>query len=151
MHNAACLFAQLHLYFRFCPYQSWNLPSEKLEDKLQRIEKILEEIIETTRPPSDSEAVTMYKLKGKSSNMQSSQGFKWKELVRPAGLSSWSVQLVHQAGPSSWFFQLGCPAGLSSKVHVLQSAKNKVSSNGNYILHFQFYPLHLMHCIWHIA
>ena len=30
------------------------------------------------------------------------QGFKYKELVRPAGLSIWFVQLVHQAGPSGW-------------------------------------------------
>ena len=29
-----------------------------------------------TRPSSDSEAATMYKLKGKSSNMQIGQGFK---------------------------------------------------------------------------
>ena len=29
-----------------------------------------------TRPSSDSEAATMYKLKGKSSNMQTGQGFK---------------------------------------------------------------------------
>ena len=31
-------------------------------------------------------------------NMQTGQGFKYKELVRPAGLSSWSVQLVRPAG-----------------------------------------------------
>ena len=30
------------------------------------------------------------------------QGFKYKELIRPAGLPIWFVQLVHQAGPSSW-------------------------------------------------
>ena len=29
-----------------------------------------------TRPSSDSEAATMYKLKGKSLNMQTGQGFK---------------------------------------------------------------------------
>ena len=29
-----------------------------------------------TRPSSDSETATMYKLKGKSSNMQIGQGFK---------------------------------------------------------------------------
>ena len=29
-----------------------------------------------TRPSLDSEAVTMYKLKGKSSNMRTGQGFK---------------------------------------------------------------------------
>ena len=32
--------------------------------------------ITKTRPSSDSEAVTMYKLKGQSSNMQIGQGFK---------------------------------------------------------------------------
>ena len=31
---------------------------------------------ERTRPSSDSEAATVYKLKGKSSNMRTSQGFK---------------------------------------------------------------------------
>ena len=77
------------------------------------------------RPSSNSEAATMYKLKGQSLNRRTGQGFKQKELVRPAGLSS--------------------------KVHVLQSAKNKVSNDGNYILHFEFYPLHLTHCIWKIA
>ena len=55
-----------------------------------------------TRPSSDSEAATMYKLKGKSSNKRTGQGFKWKELVCPAALSSWSVQLARPAGPSSW-------------------------------------------------
>ena len=44
-----------------------------------------------TRSPSDTEAAMMYKFKGKSSNMQTGQGFKEKELVRPAGLFSWSV------------------------------------------------------------
>ena len=41
--------------------------------KLQKstFNKILEK-----RPSSDSEAATMYKLKGKSSNMQTGQGFK---------------------------------------------------------------------------
>ena len=40
-----------------------------------------------TRPSSDSEAATMYKLKRQSSNMQTGQGFKYKELIRPAGPS----------------------------------------------------------------
>ena len=31
--------------------------------------------VEETRPLSDSEAVTMYKQKGQSSNMQTGQGF----------------------------------------------------------------------------
>ena len=38
-----------------------------------------------TRPSSDSEAATMYKLKRQSSNVQTGQGFKHKEMVRPAG------------------------------------------------------------------
>ena len=33
------------------------------------------------------------------------------------------------------------------KVHVLQSAKNKVSSNQNCFLHFLYCTLHLIHCI----
>jgi len=37
-----------------------------------------------TRPLSDSEAATMYKLKGQSSNMQTGQNFKNRELVRLA-------------------------------------------------------------------
>ena len=32
--------------------------------------------IQKTMPPSNSEAATMYKLKGQSSNMQIGQGFK---------------------------------------------------------------------------
>ena len=38
-----------------------------------------------TRPSSNSEAVTMYKLKGQSSNIQTGQSFKNKELVCLAG------------------------------------------------------------------
>ena len=38
-----------------------------------------------TRLSSNSEAITMYKLKGQSSNMQTVQSFKNKELVCPAG------------------------------------------------------------------
>ena len=41
-----------------------------------------------TKPSSDSEAATVYKLKGQSSNMQTGQGFKYREMVRPAGLTS---------------------------------------------------------------
>ena len=44
-----------------------------------------------TRPSSDSEAATMYKLKGQSLNMSTGQGFKYRELVRPAG------PLAHQS------------------------------------------------------
>ena len=92
------------------------------------------------RPSSDSEAGTMYKLKGQSLNRRTGQGFKYKELVRPADLSncssSWSVKLVWPAGPYSWSVQLVRPAGPysrsvqlvhsagpSCKVHVLQSAR----------------------------
>ena len=77
----------------------------------------------------------------------------WPRLqIKRTGPSSWSVQLVRPAGPSSWSIQLVCPAALSSKVHVLQSAHVvkctccKVQK-AIHILHFQFYPLHLMHCI----
>ena len=38
-----------------------------------------------TRPSSDSEAATMYKLKGQSSNMRTGQSFENKELVCLAG------------------------------------------------------------------
>ena len=46
-----------------------------------------------TRPSSDSEAATMYKLKGRSSNMRTGQSFENKELVRLAGL----ILLIGQA------------------------------------------------------
>ena len=61
----------------------------------------MKNLLIVTRPWSDSEAVTMYKLKGQSLNLRTSLGFKYKELVHPAGLSSWSVQLIHLADPSS--------------------------------------------------
>ena len=35
-----------------------------------------------------SDSKSMYKLKGQSSNMQTGQGFKYRELVCPAGLYS---------------------------------------------------------------
>ena len=41
-----------------------------------------------TRPSSDSEAATMYKLKGQSSNMQTGQSFQHRELVYLADPSS---------------------------------------------------------------
>ena len=63
---------------------------------------------------SDSEAMTMYKLKGQSSHMQTGQGFKYRELICQAGPSSWSTQLVRPAGLSSWSIQLVLPAGVSS-------------------------------------
>ena len=51
-----------------------------------------------TRPSSDSEAATMYKLKEKSSIYAN-----WPRLhIKRTGPSSWSVQLVCLAGPSSW-------------------------------------------------
>ena len=46
---------------------------------------------EKTRPSLDSEAATIYKLKGQSSDIRTSQGFKYRELVRPASPSSWSI------------------------------------------------------------
>ena len=55
-----------------------------------------------TRPSSDLEAATMYKLKGQSLTMGTGQGFKYRELVCPANQSSWSAQLVNPAGPFSW-------------------------------------------------
>ena len=61
----------------------------------------------------DSEAATMYKLKRQSSNMQTGQGFKYKELVRPAGPSGWSVRLVRPAGTSGWYIRLVRSAGMS--------------------------------------
>ena len=130
-----------------------DIPGETLTIKKKEKTSLLwKKLSFLTRLSSDLEAVTMYKLKRQYSNMQTDQGFKYKELVHPAGLSSLSVQLVRPAGPSSWSVQLVCLAKFKCcKAHVLQSAKNKVSSNGNYILYFQFYPMHLMHCIWHIA
>ena len=54
--------------------------------KMSQFDEVLQ-----TRPSSDLEAATMYKLKGQSSNKQTGQGYKYRELVRPAGPSSWSV------------------------------------------------------------
>ena len=72
--------------------------------------------ISKTRPSSDSEAATMYKLKENLRICEKRTGpSSWSvQLVRPAGLSSWSVQLVRSAGLSSWSVQLVCPAGPSS-------------------------------------
>ena len=87
-----------------------------------------------TRPSSDSEAATMYKLKGQSSNMRTGQGFKQKragpsswsvKLVYPAGLSSRPVWLICLANSSSWFVQWLYAYFnihiIMSKVHMLQS------------------------------
>ena len=71
----------------------WNFPRFGRIGQLGN-DIILEDNKRKTRPLSDSEAATMYKLKRKSSNMQTGQGFKYKELVHPAGPSSWSFQLV---------------------------------------------------------
>ena len=46
------------------------------------------------RPLSDSETATMYELKGQSQEMQTGQSFKYRELVRPASLSSRPIQLI---------------------------------------------------------
>ena len=54
-----------------------------------------------TRPSSYSEAATMYKLKGQSSNMRTGQSFENKELIRLADLSSRSVKLICLADLSS--------------------------------------------------
>ena len=37
----------------------------------------------------------MYKLKGQSLNKRAGQGMKYRELVHPAGLCTWFVQLDH--------------------------------------------------------
>ena len=57
----------------------------------------------------------MYKLKHQSSNMQTGQGFKYKEMDCPAGPSSGSVLLVRPAYRSSWSVQLVHPAGRVEK------------------------------------
>ena len=60
----------------------------------------------------------MYKQQGQFSNMQTGQGFKYTELVRPAGTSNWYVQLGRPSGPTFWSVQLvrqaGSPADQSS-------------------------------------
>ena len=65
----------------------------------------------------------MYKLKGQSLNMRTGQGFKYRELVHPAGPSSWSIQLVRSAGRSSCPVQLVCLADpFSSSVQLINLA-----------------------------
>ena len=49
------------------------------ENPISRVK--IREGLKITRPSSNSEAVTMYKLKGQSSNIQTGQSFKNKELV----------------------------------------------------------------------
>ena len=63
-----------------------------------------------TRPLSDSEAKTMYKLNLQMCKLAKASSIKnWSiQLVRPAGLSSWSVQLICPAGPFIWSVQLVC-------------------------------------------
>ena len=56
------------------------------ENPISRVK--VSEGIKITRPSSNSEGVTMYKLKGQSSNIQTGQSFKNKELVCLAGPSS---------------------------------------------------------------
>ena len=53
------------------------------ENPISRVK--IREGLKITRPSSNSEAVTMYKLKGQSSNIQTGQSFKNKELVCLAG------------------------------------------------------------------
>ena len=55
---------------------------------IHEVHNQLDFIQEQTRPSSDSEAATMYKLKGQSSNMQTGQSFETRELVRLDDLSS---------------------------------------------------------------
>ena len=51
-----------------------------LEARVKKLELMVNQktksIKDVTRPSSDSEAATMYKLKGQSSNMRTGQGFK---------------------------------------------------------------------------
>ena len=49
------------------------------ENPISRVK--VSEGLKITRPSSNSEAVTMYKLKGQSSNIQTGQTFKNKKLV----------------------------------------------------------------------
>ena len=84
----------------------------------------------------------MYELKGKSSNMETGQGFKQKELVCQAGPSSWSVQLVCLAGLSSWSVQLVPPAGLPSRPVKLISLCP---------LHYAHFTMHYAQCILHLT
>ena len=88
-------------------------------------------------PSSDSEAATMYKLKGQSSNIWTVQSHKYRELVRPADLSvadpfSLFVHRIHPTDSSCWLYALHyANYNLQSahirkckccKNHVLQSA-----------------------------
>ena len=61
-----------------------------------------------TRPSSDSEAETMNKLKGQSSNMQTGQDFYYGELICQASSFSWSDQLVRQSGKFCWSVYQTC-------------------------------------------
>ena len=69
-----------HAYF-----SQFNEPAYLRAEDL--IHLVIEYALET-RPSSDSEAATMYKLKDQTSNMRTGQSFENKELVFLAGLSS---------------------------------------------------------------
>ena len=56
------------------------------ENPISRVK--VSEGLKITRPSSNSEAVTMYKLKGQSSNMRTGRSFEHRELVRLADPSS---------------------------------------------------------------
>ena len=77
-----------------CPVESHKMQrvltrniSEK-QDSSEKVTKIIQHNCSLTRSQLDSEAATMYKLKGQSLNMRTGQGFKLRELVHPPGLSS---------------------------------------------------------------
>ena len=69
--------------------------------------------------------------KGHSSNMWTGQGFKYRELVRPAGLSSRPFLLILLADPSSsfvlWLYAYCTMHIITCKVHMLHIT--------HYILH----------------
>ena len=79
------LICRLLILIVFSVFEHGGLLYFYSENPISRVK--VSEGLKITRPSSNSEAVTMYKLKGQSS-IQTGQSFKNKELVCLAGPSS---------------------------------------------------------------
>ena len=77
------LICRLLILIVFSVFEHGSLLYFYSENPISRVK--VSEGLKITRPSSNSEAVTMYKLKGQSSNIQTGQSFKNKELVCLAG------------------------------------------------------------------
>ena len=108
--------------------------------------------LKRTRPSSGSKTATMYKLKGYSSNMQTGQGFKHRELVCPAGLSGRHIKLIHLTNFSCWLCAYCTMHIIACKVHLMPCAQVvKSTCCKMQKIHFPSCTLHHIYSILHIA